>query len=330
MGLLRLLHRAPSPPASSPVVGVLAVCLPFYALADDERLRVLLPVLGFLLQRWTALQAARFAAAACGDEALVLAVPAWRRALAVLVLAGLAPLALAACLRSGALAFVVLTGVLAGAGLGARSGSVAQAVARASWWSFLPTLTSLAGVLALRSCPTVVLVVPCLASPTLPLMLCASGRADGGFLLLGAAVGAAWAGAPWLVRWNRDCQDAQRLHLGAGLVFTVALLAVVGPVRTGCGGMGTACRSNLKNVGTALAMYADDFGGRYPARLSQLVPNYLRTIPTCPSAGEDTYSAAFASTPAAYTVVCAGRNHRAVDLPANYPQYTSESGLVAR
>ena len=48
-----------------------------------------------------------------------------------------------------------------------------------------------------------------------------------------------------------------------------------------------ACRENLTNVGTALEMYSVDFGA-YPQSLEPLTPNYLRTVPICPSAdGKD-------------------------------------------
>ena len=73
----------------------------------------------------------------------------------------------------------------------------------------------------------------------------------------------------------------------------------------------TACRSNLKNIGTACEMYSADFAGRYPPRIGLLTPKYLRTIPTCPEASRNTYSRSFesCSNPDAYTFYCAGENH---------------------
>ncbi|MBI3927172.1 MAG: hypothetical protein HY319_16670 [Armatimonadetes bacterium] len=93
----------------------------------------------------------------------------------------------------------------------------------------------------------------------------------------------------------------------------------------------TACKSNLKNLGTALEMYATHNGRRYPAGLDRLVPNYLRTLPTCPSAGSDTYSHDFrsAARPDVYTFYCAG-DHHGPTFPRDYPQYNNVEGLVAR
>jgi hypothetical protein len=55
----------------------------------------------------------------------------------------------------------------------------------------------------------------------------------------------------------------------------------------------TACKSNLKNIGTACEMYGTDWKGLYPKEMSLLTPNYLKTIPSCPHAGRDTYSASY-------------------------------------
>lgn len=92
----------------------------------------------------------------------------------------------------------------------------------------------------------------------------------------------------------------------------------------------TACKSNLKNIGTALEMYSTDHGGRFPTSLAQLTPNYLKVIPTCPNAGRDTYSAGYRSSidPDDYMVCCSGDNHRGQGLQANQPSYSATSGLI--
>lgn len=90
------------------------------------------------------------------------------------------------------------------------------------------------------------------------------------------------------------------------------------------------CQSNLKNLGTALEMYESDFK-TYPDQLPALTPNYLKTIPTCPAASTDTYSATAEIAPGHYTVMCAGRNHpgyRVLGLEENYPRYTDVGGLT--
>ena len=47
----------------------------------------------------------------------------------------------------------------------------------------------------------------------------------------------------------------------------------------------TATKENLKNIGTALEMYAADNAGYYPTELKKLTPDYLKTVPTCPWGG---------------------------------------------
>lgn len=100
----------------------------------------------------------------------------------------------------------------------------------------------------------------------------------------------------------------------------------------------TACKSNLKNMGTAMEMYSTDFGGKYPRYMSRLTPNYLKTIPECPSAGTATYHMTFG--PMApyntknyqdyYFIDCTGENHLTISLPPDYPQYNGIVGLIER
>mgnify|MGYP003609785721 CR=1 len=99
----------------------------------------------------------------------------------------------------------------------------------------------------------------------------------------------------------------------------------------------TACKSNCKNLATALEMYASDNRGRYPSDFSKLLTqgNYLKLIPTCPSPGKDTYSASYQmhAIPDRYTFCCQGKNHaKAYNGFAkgsdNFPQYNTEQGLV--
>ena len=95
------------------------------------------------------------------------------------------------------------------------------------------------------------------------------------------------------------------------------------------------CSSNLKNISMALEMYKKDHG-EYPLKLSQITPDYLRIIPTCAHAKKDTYSTGYKSFPTdpstktnnSFTIYCHGHYHGCVDVKENYPQYSSERGLV--
>jgi hypothetical protein len=92
----------------------------------------------------------------------------------------------------------------------------------------------------------------------------------------------------------------------------------------------SACKSNLKNIATGLEMWASDHQGKYPERLSQLTPDYLKTLPTCPAAGQDTYSAHYKRRPAGFSVYCWGHHHKDMRVQRNRPAYNSEQGLVEK
>lgn len=124
------------------------------------------------------------------------------------------------------------------------------------------------------------------------------------------------------------------------LCICVVLVAILVPnyLRARSGGQLPACKSNLKNIGTALEMYSTDWSGKYPTAMAQLTPNYLRVLLECPSAGSMTYQL-HTGTGAAYNtkgyedyyfVSCSDTNHSAIGLNAGYPQYDSISGLIER
>jgi prepilin-type N-terminal cleavage/methylation domain-containing protein len=114
------------------------------------------------------------------------------------------------------------------------------------------------------------------------------------------------------------------------IISILASILVPNFIRARAQGQFTACKSNLKNIGTAVEMYSTDNAGRFPTVAGDLTPNYLKIVPTCPSAGGDTYTGGFstASAPDAYTIVCAGENHATVGQDVDFPQYTSVQGLI--
>lgn len=124
------------------------------------------------------------------------------------------------------------------------------------------------------------------------------------------------------------------------LMIVIAIIAILAAIlvpnfiRARAQGQYTACKSNLKNVATALEMYSTDAAGRYPTSLGTLTASerYLRSIPTCPSRGTDTYTSVFssASNPDKYTVYCSGTNHSEVDAGSGKPAYNSTSGLIEK
>jgi hypothetical protein len=122
--------------------------------------------------------------------------------------------------------------------------------------------------------------------------------------------------------------------IGSITIIAVLLLIVFSFITSMYGrphrryGQLTACKSNLKNLGTALEMYSADHAGSYPHSLGQLTPNYLKTLPTCSSAGKMSYAYIFGINPDNYTVFCAGTNHGNSGCKPDFPKYDCTTGLI--
>ena len=98
----------------------------------------------------------------------------------------------------------------------------------------------------------------------------------------------------------------------------------------------TACKYNLKNIGTALEMYSTDYNGQYPRNLDLLKPNYLKSIPQCPKAGYQTYRASFGRKAPGnkdgryrnyHYYACTGHHHADAGIPPDFPRYDAVGGL---
>ncbi|MEQ8186537.1 MAG: serine/threonine-protein kinase [Candidatus Eremiobacterota bacterium] len=98
-----------------------------------------------------------------------------------------------------------------------------------------------------------------------------------------------------------------------------------------------ACESNLKNIATALEMYATDNTGDYPHDLLYLttlqpVGGYMKTIPMCPaSRGNTFYLYTRADNPDNFTLWCSHPDaHEYAGLKTGWPQYTPGQGLKTK
>ena len=103
----------------------------------------------------------------------------------------------------------------------------------------------------------------------------------------------------------------------------------------------SGCTGNLRRISTALEMYSVNWSGRFPPDPDNiggyLVPNYLESMPICPSSertysfeiGPDTPSNELGN-PNYYFIFCPGENHSRADCPADYPRYSSQEGLTLR
>ena len=114
------------------------------------------------------------------------------------------------------------------------------------------------------------------------------------------------------------------------VILILAALIAYNVNRAQLRGQYGGCVSNLKNMGTALNLYANDNAMRYPTTIVGVTPTYLKAVPTCPAAGYTTYLTGFASSsnPDAYTLICAGSNHVQVGKAPNFPQFVSGTGLI--
>ena len=84
----------------------------------------------------------------------------------------------------------------------------------------------------------------------------------------------------------------------------------------------TGCQSNVKNIATATQMYCNDNNNQPPAALSQLLPNYISIIPTCPSTQADQYTNGYDPGVApefGFTIYCNGANHTDLGYGPNQP-----------
>lgn len=115
----------------------------------------------------------------------------------------------------------------------------------------------------------------------------------------------------------------------AVLAFTVAYWGVMltQPPNLNTHHNDNGCKSNLKNLGTALEMYSNDFEGRFPTALQDVTPNYLKTLPSCLAAPGAVYAYTHsgAKPTDAYTLTCAGRHG---EKGARHNGYSSITGLI--
>jgi hypothetical protein len=138
---------------------------------------------------------------------------------------------------------------------------------------------------------------------------------------------------------TRMRQRAWRRHYFT-LIALIALIAIVVSVlhREDPQRNLMECKSNLKNLGTAMEMYSTDWSGHYPDRFEKLVPNYLETLPSCPAVGAVTYEmergpeaphneAGFQDY---YYLFCAGNNHARAGVPENGPGYDCCMSILER
>ena len=128
------------------------------------------------------------------------------------------------------------------------------------------------------------------------------------------------------------------------LIFSVILLSLSG-CSGGLPGGGTdiseevvakgeldECKSNLRNIATALELYSDANSGRYPStEPGALVPDYLEELPKCPAGGEvvtytyygTDHETNLAKLKSYYYIECNGGHHTKAGIEGNYPAFSA-------
>lgn len=94
-------------------------------------------------------------------------------------------------------------------------------------------------------------------------------------------------------------------------------------------GQFTACCVFTEKLGKAI----EEFGrrkGHFPVSLTQLRPDYIKHIPTCPAAQKTSYAYIVTKDKDRFTVFCKGNYHRNVLSGKDFPMYSSKYGLIER
>ncbi len=122
------------------------------------------------------------------------------------------------------------------------------------------------------------------------------------------------------------------------IISVLAAILVPNFKRARARGQLGACLSQCKNLATALEMYSVENDGRFPALsglpgLNVLInTNFIKRLPTCPTAGVCTFSDYQSNTtPDQFSFSCVGNNH-GENFPGqaalNIPSYSNGGGAI--
>jgi len=99
------------------------------------------------------------------------------------------------------------------------------------------------------------------------------------------------------------------------------------------------CEDNLKNIATALKLYAADYGGDYPPSLEYLTMpvspsggSYVKALPLCPSSKKP-YTYVYANNPGNFTLWCSKEKSHTIFIhvvphEGCWPQYAPGQGIM--
>ena len=153
--------------------------------------------------------------------------------------------------------------------------------------------------------------------------------------------------ASWKARKDIYCEPAGD-GMGCNIIITVVFIIISCMIipnflKAKVSGELCGCEINIKNIATALELYAEDNNNKYPADLNILVKEkggvpYIKTIPVCPAGSGDIFPLISRRTYSAYeyktshngnnfTIWCVN-NHVSAGTAGGYPQYSPGQGLI--
>gem|GEM_PF-3225223 len=85
-----------------------------------------------------------------------------------------------------------------------------------------------------------------------------------------------------------------------------------------------SCKVNLERIiPVALEKYASNNNGKYPEKLYDIIPGYLKEVSVCPAGGMYVYRKEKGD----YILVCSGEAHKNMGIKGDYPRFTHLKGL---
>ncbi len=155
--------------------------------------------------------------------------------------------------------------------------------------------------------------------------------------------------ASWKAKKDIYCEPAGD-GIGCNIIITVVFIIISCMIipnflKARVSGQIAACESNIKNIATALELYAEDNKNKYPADLNILVKEkeggpYIKIIPVCPAGSGDLFVGVYRQDSSVYeykisrngnnfTIWCVN-NHMPAGMGRGYPQYSPGEGLIVR
>lgn len=119
------------------------------------------------------------------------------------------------------------------------------------------------------------------------------------------------------------------LMIVIGIIALLATLVIASIQRARERSRFVGCISNMRSLAVAIEIYmTDDPTHEPPDDINKLVPDYTARLPLTFEGNE--YGYLFNLSTNGYTLFCPGVNHMIFSVPADYPRYASDTGVLER